>query len=74
MKKEKFIVAMADILQAEETINEKTKLENFNYDSLVILELIVLKEKEFPSLNIDPDKFIDCKTIKDLMKLFKINE
>jgi|TARA_B100002052_G_C15697656_1_gene513597 acyl carrier protein len=74
MKKEKFIVAIADILQAEETINEKTKLEDFNYDSLVILELIVLKEKEFPSLKIDPDKFTDCKTVKDLMKLFKINE
>ena len=72
MDKKKFLKLLAEIFETNDKINEKTKLSKYNYDSLAVLELIVVQEKHFKKLNIDTDKYLQCQSVGDILKLFKI--
>ena len=72
MKKNDFFKHLSLILQTKEKLKDTLKLNSLNVDSLTVLELIAFKEKYFKKLKIDPNKYLKCNTIKDLLNLFKI--
>ena len=71
MKKNQFLDELKIIFEVKK-IDQNTKLDNLNFDSLVLLELIALKEAKFKNLKIKPLDFDNCKKISDLIKLFKV--
>ena len=72
MKKNDFFKHLSLILQTKEKFKDSSKLSDFNLDSLVVLELIAFKEKYLKKLKINPNQYLKCKTIKDLLNLFKV--
>ena len=60
------------ILFDNKKLTEKTSLSELNYDSLKILEILSYADKNFPKLNLEPDKLYNCKKVKDLIKLFDL--
>ena len=70
MKKNEFLGELSKIF--ERKINEKTNLDKEIFDSLKVLELIALKESKFKKVNIKPDEYLKCKSISQLIKLFKV--
>jgi|TARA_B100000579_G_C22826194_1_gene853269 acyl carrier protein len=71
MKKNEFLNELSKIF--EKKINEKTGLDQLNFDSLKVLELISLKESKFKKLKINPDQYLKCRSISEILKLFKIS-
>ena len=71
MKYSIFINELGKIFE-KKNITEKTSLSTLNFDSLKILEILAFADKNFNDLKLDVNKLYDCKTIKDLIKLFKI--
>ena len=72
MKKNDFFKHLSSILQTKEKFKDSSELSNFNLDSLMVLELIAFKEKYFKKSKINPNQYLKCKTIKDLLNLFKV--
>ena len=70
MDKKKILKDLGKIFSKK--VSEKDNLVDLDFDSLIILELISYKEKYFKKIDIKPDKYIKCKNISDLIKLFKI--
>ncbi len=68
MNKLKFLQELSKIFEIK--VNEKSSLQDVNFDSLKILDLIALKESKFKNLKINPDEYIKCSNIKDIVKLF----
>ena len=68
MNKLKFLQELSKIFEMK--VNEKSSLQDVNFDSLKILDLIALKESKFKNLKINPDEYIKCSNIKDITKLF----
>lgn len=71
MIKTEFLKELSVIL--EKKVTEKSNLDKASLDSIKILELISFKEKKFKNLKIKPDEYLKCKTVLDLIKLFKIS-
>jgi len=71
MKKKQFYKELQKIFEIKK-ISEEMLLSEVNLDSLKILELISLQEMYFQRLNIKPSDYSKCKKIKDLVKIFKI--
>jgi hypothetical protein len=71
MKKKLFLNELQKILELKK-ISEEILLNQNNFDSLKILELISFKEKYFKHLNIKPSDYSRCKKVIDLVKIFKI--
>tara|TARA_B110000971_G_C20020574_1_gene506120 strand:- start:1016 stop:1243 length:228 start_codon:yes stop_codon:yes gene_type:complete len=72
MKKKQFFKELQKIFEIKKKINEEMLLSDINFDSLRVLEMISLQEMYFQKLNIKPSNYNQCKKIKDLIKLFKI--
>mgnify|MGYP006079243421 CR=1 FL=1 len=72
MNKKSFIKLLSDILQTKDALTAKTKLKKYDFDSLTVLELIVINEQYFSKIEILPDSYLDCETVGDLLKLFRI--
>ena len=72
MNKKIFIKLLKDILQTQDILSSKTKLEKYDFDSLTVLELIAINEQYFSNIEILPDKYLESETVGDLLKLFKI--
>lgn len=72
MKKNNFFKHLLLILKTKKKFKDSSNLGDFNFDSLTVLELIAFKEKYFKKLEINPNKYIECETIKDLVNLFKV--
>lgn len=53
----------------EKKINLKDNLEKIGFDSLKILEVMALNDKNFKNIKISPDKLAKCKTVGDIVKL-----
>lgn len=70
MKKNEFLSELSKIF--EKKIDEKTNLDKLIFDSLKVLELIALKESKFKKLNIKPNEYLQCKSISQIIKLFKV--
>ena len=68
MIKTDFIKQLSSIF--ETNLNENSKINKKNFDSLKVLELISFKESKFKNLKIKPEKYQNCSTVKDLLKLF----
>lgn len=71
MKKKQFYKELQKIFEIKK-ISEEMLLSEVNFDSLKILELISLQEMYFQRLNIEPSDYSKCKKIKDIVKIFKI--
>ena len=71
MIKTEFIKELSIIL--EKKITEKSNLDKADLDSIKVLELISFKEKKFKNLKIKPDAYLKCKSVLDIIKLFKIS-
>ena len=67
-----------ELLQSLQNIFEKKKikesdnLEKIGLDSLKMLEIMAFNDEKFNKLKISPDNIRKCKTIKDLIKLYKL--
>ena len=72
MKKKIFLKELQKILEVKK-ISENILLDQNNFDSLKVLEIISFKEKYFKKLIINPSEYNKCKKVYDLIKLFKIN-
>jgi acyl carrier protein len=72
MKKKQFFKELQKIFEIKKNLNEEMLLSDINFDSLKILEMITLKEMYFKKLNIKPSDYNKCKKVKDLVKIFKI--
>jgi len=72
MLKNDFFKHLSLILKTKEKFKDSLKLEGLNFDSLTVLELIAFKEKYFKKVKINPNQYLKCKTIKDLLNLFKV--
>ena len=70
MDKKKILKDLGKIFSKK--VSEKDNLVDLDFDYLIILELISYKDKYFRKIDIKPDKYIKCKNISDLIKLFKI--
>lgn len=71
MEKKKLLNELKNVFEVKK-IDEKMNLNQLDIDSLKILNLIALKETKFKNLNIKPIEFHNCKTVMDILKLFKI--
>jgi acyl carrier protein len=71
MKKKLFLNELQKILELKK-ISEEILLNQNNFDSLKILELISFKERHFKRLNINPSDYSRCKKVRDLVEIFKI--
>ena len=70
MKKNKLLDELKQIFEIKK-IDENMNLEELNFDSLKILELIALKETKFKNLKIKPTEFYNCQKVADILKLFR---
>lgn len=69
MKKNIFINYLKKILEKKK-ISESDILEKLGMDSLKVLEIMVLNDKNFKKIKIGPDKISNCRTVGDLIKLY----
>tara|TARA_Y100000768_G_scaffold330250_1_gene268871 strand:- start:3337 stop:3552 length:216 start_codon:yes stop_codon:yes gene_type:complete len=68
MDKKKFLASLNKIF--ERKVSESTPLNTLNFDSLKILDLIALKESKFKNSKINPEDYIKCINVKDILNLF----
>ena len=71
MNKIKLLQSFQKIFEKKK-IKEKDNLEKIGLDSLKMLEIMAFNDEKFNKLKISPDNNRKCKTIKDLMKLYKL--
>jgi|TARA_B100001094_G_C18193114_1_gene808671 acyl carrier protein len=71
MNKIKLLQSFQKIFEKKK-IKEKDNLEKIGLDSLKMLEIMAFNDEKFNKLKISPDNIRKCKTIKDLMKLYKL--
>jgi acyl carrier protein len=71
MKKKLFLKELSSIFDKKK-VDEKDNLMNLGLDSIKVLELIAFKESKFKSIKINPSEYLKCKSISDLIKIFKI--
>ena len=68
MDKKKFLTNLNRIFECK--VKENTSLHTLNFDSLKVLDLISLKESKFKNLKINPEDYIKCTNIRDILNLF----
>ena len=69
MKKEEFLVALEDVLQLEDAIDENQDLTELEeWDSLSKMAVMAYYKKNF-SIEINLNDLKDIKTVEDLIKL-----
>ena len=69
MKKEEFLVALEDVLQLEDSIEENQDLTELEeWDSLSKMAVMAYYKKNF-SIEINLNDLKDIKTVEDLIKL-----
>ena len=71
MKKNKLLDQLKNIFEVKK-IDENMNLEELDFDSLRILDLIALKETKFKNLKIKPTEFHNCQKVKDILELFRV--
>ena len=69
MKKSEFLNNLQKIMEKRKIV-DKDNLEKIGMDSLKILELMVFNDNNFKKINISPEKISNCKTVRDLIKLY----
>jgi acyl carrier protein len=69
MKKIILIKHLAKIFE-KKTISESDTFAKLDFDSLIGLDLTTFNDEFFPDLKIEYENIENCKTIKDLIKLY----
>ena len=73
MNKTELIKAFQKIFEKKK-ITESDNLDKIGLDSLKMLEIMAFNDESFSKLKISPDNIRKCKTIKDLLKLYKLKK
>lgn len=56
----------------KKNLKENDKLEKIGLDSLKMLEIMAFNDEYFNKLKISPEKINKCKSLKDLIRLYKV--
>lgn len=73
MKQNEFLKKLEKIFEKNK-LTKNSSLSNLNFDSLKILEILSFADNEFTDIKIDANKLTKCKSINDLIKIFKIKD
>ncbi len=73
MSKTELIKTFQKIFEKKK-ITESDNLDKIGLDSLKMLEIMAFNDESFSKLKISPDNIRKCKTIKDLLKLYKLKK
>lgn len=73
MKQNEFLKKLEKIFEKNK-LTKNSSLSNLNFDSLKILEILSFADNEFTDIKIDANKLTNCKSINDLIKIFKIKD
>jgi|TARA_B110000967_G_C18714252_1_gene474328 acyl carrier protein len=68
MEKSKFLTLLKKSLELKK-LDEKDKL---NLDSLNLLQIVEFNNKYFKKLKFNSEKVSNCKSVKEILKLYKI--
>jgi len=65
------LIKSFEIIFEKKKLKDSDNLEKIGLDSLKMLEIMAFNDQNFNKLKISPEKINKCKTLKDLLRLYK---